>query len=435
MGSFFCKVNLLGRRETVVRFIHTADNHLGSPFKGLGKKDSQMAKKAKEASYRAFEVIIDRAIEEKVDFLIVAGDLYDTEFQHIQERVFVIKQFERLRQLQIPVFLVQGNHDFWQESALHMSFPDNTYVFGTSVETIYLTTKSNERIALTGFSYPRRWVSERMVNDFPNRESHVDVQIGIYHGFLDGSDKEAAAYAPFSIGEMQAKQYDYWALGHIHQRQVLSDDPLIVYPGNSQGFKRKELGVKGAYLVNLTPTKTTSNQNQIEFFETSPIIWLEEEVDLKGLVTFQELALAISTKISHLHLDEKRFFLLSLVLTNFDDLSQEVFHLLREEDSLIALQELIDSDKQLLYLYQIKLGPVQEQVFWPQQEQLEESFQDSKAYYQAPQYFQKALTDLMSNRDYANLRDSLPINQQFQEDVMGQVEILLNQSFHKGVDS
>lgn len=419
----------------MVRFIHTADNHLGSPFKGLGKKDSQMAKQAKEASYRAFEGIIDKAIEEKVDFLIVAGDLYDTEFQHIQERVFVIKQFERLRQVQIPVFLVQGNHDFWQESALHMSFPDNTYVFGTSVETIYLTTRSNEKVALTGFSYPRRWVRERMVNDFPHRQSHVDVQIGIYHGFLDGSDKETAAYAPFSIREMQAKQYDYWALGHIHQRQVLSDDPLIVYPGNSQGFKRKELGVKGAYLVNLDPTKTATNHHQLEFFETSPIIWLEEEVNLKGLVTFQDLALAISTQISHMHLNEERLFLLSLVLTDYDDLSQEVFHLIRQEESLTALQELIDPDKQLVYFYQLKLGPAQEKVFWPQQEQLEESFQASKSYYQTPEHFQKALTDLMSNRDYASLRDSLPINQQFQEDVMGQVEVLLNQAFQKGADA
>lgn len=110
--------------------------------------------------------------------------------------------------------------------------PENVTVFEKEVTTEMLTTKTGERVAITGFSYPSRWVEERMIVEYPNRNHSVDYHIGMPHGFLEGLNSSEGVYAPFSLGELNAKNYDYWALGHIHKRQQPQTAPVtVVYYG------------------------------------------------------------------------------------------------------------------------------------------------------------------------------------------------------------
>lgn len=149
----------------MIRFIHCADIHLGSPFTGLQQKNSTIAFRAIEATKTAFLTLIDTAIEYHVDFVLISGDIFDSSHQHIQEKIFLKEQFQRLAQVGIYTFLIHGNHDYggftedWNN--------DWVKVFKEEVSTEILKTSSGESIAISGFSYDARWIIESMAMHFP----------------------------------------------------------------------------------------------------------------------------------------------------------------------------------------------------------------------------------------------------------------------------
>lgn len=251
-----------------MKFIHAADIHLGNPFIGLDQTlPSRLKKVVQQSTLTAFKSLISSSITENIDFLVIPGDLYSATQNSPQIQETVSQQFERLNSAGIPVYLSFGNHDFEANKQNHLSWPENVYVFEQSVETKYLTLKTGEKIALTGFSYQTQRQTQKIINDFPVKIQSVDYQIGLYHGAV-GIDGDP--YAPFSVGDMLKKNYDYWALGHIHMRQTLNNQPFIGYSGVLQGLNRKEIGEKGYYLV------TSKNHVLIpEFHVISPIIWEE----------------------------------------------------------------------------------------------------------------------------------------------------------------
>jgi len=265
-----------------MKFIHAGDIHLGNPFLGL---DQQLPEHLKpiiqNATLTAFEKLIDSAIAENVDFVLFPGDLYNSSESGPQIQEMVSVQFERLHAAAIPVYLSFGNHDFEANKQKHLPWPENIHIFAQSIETKYLSLNSGEQIALTGFSYQTQRQKEQLIDNFPPKDIAADYHIGLYHGAL-GVDGEA--YAPFSVNDMLVKNYDYWALGHIHVRQTLNDSPFIGYSGNLQGLNRKEVGPKGYYLV-------TSLNNKLipEFKHVAAVIWenltISEMVDEDDLVT------------------------------------------------------------------------------------------------------------------------------------------------------
>lgn len=143
----------------MVKFIHTADLHLASPFQGLTEMPSQLWRQVYDSTFAALRRIVDAAITERVDFVVIAGDIYDGERKSIAAVDFFNKQLTRLAQQHIPVFLCYGNHDFQQVTAANQSLPANTRVLGNQVTTATLTLATGERVAITGFSYGQRWMS------------------------------------------------------------------------------------------------------------------------------------------------------------------------------------------------------------------------------------------------------------------------------------
>ncbi|EAC9858892.1 DNA repair exonuclease, partial [Listeria monocytogenes] len=161
-----------------------------------------------------------------VDFVLLAGDTFHQARPSLKVQHDFFAQLQRLGEAQIPVYMIFGNHDYYDPQRYWFAFPENVILFSSEeVQTVQGTTKNGETYAISGFSYQHPWITENKVTEFPARAA-VDYHIGLYHG-----DQAGERYAPFSISEMKPKGYDYWGLGHIHVPKTLSEQPPILYPG------------------------------------------------------------------------------------------------------------------------------------------------------------------------------------------------------------
>ncbi|WP_409294822.1 exonuclease SbcCD subunit D [Peribacillus sp. SCS-26] len=265
-----------------VTFIHTADLHLDSPFLGIRNMPGEVMHRLREATFTAFKKTVDAAILLKVDFMVIAGDLYDGENRSIRAQVRFRKEMERLSEHGIGAYIIHGNHDHLTGSWVKLDFPGNVHLFSGEYERKVFKNREGAIVHLYGFSYPHRHVVDRMAVRYV-KEAGADFHIALYHGSLEGSTGHGQ-YAPFSLGELLEKDMDYWALGHIHKRQELHEFPAVVYPGNIQGRHRKEEGVKGCYFVRMS-----ENLIEKEFIETSDIIWDKLKLESAGDISFDGL--------------------------------------------------------------------------------------------------------------------------------------------------
>ena len=227
------------------RFIHTGDIHLDSPLKGLSGQQGAAAERIRTATRVALDNLVGEAIEEQVDFMVIAGDLYDGDWRDYQTGLFFVKQMGRLAQAGIPVFLLYGNHDAESQITRRLSLPANVNVFLTrKPETFRL---QHLGVALHGQSFRQRDVTDNMVTAYPAPIAGC-FNIGVLHTGLGGMPGHAN-YAPCAIEDLTNKGYDYWALAHVHQAAVLNERPYVVFCGNLQGRHIRESGPKGAALV------------------------------------------------------------------------------------------------------------------------------------------------------------------------------------------
>jgi DNA repair exonuclease SbcCD nuclease subunit len=229
----------------VLKFIHTADIHLDSPLKGLEAHEDAPVEEIRGATRRAFDNLIDWAIEEKVDFVLIAGDLYDGDWKDYNTGLFFVSRMGRLAGAGIRVFIVSGNHDAASQITKAMPLPDNVTLFSPKQpKSVKL---DDLGVVIHGQSYSHRAVTKNLAAQYPKNDAAY-FNIGLLHTSLTGRAGHEE-YAPCTIDELSSKGYDYWALGHIHKREIVSKDPLIVFCGNIQGRHIKETGKKGATLV------------------------------------------------------------------------------------------------------------------------------------------------------------------------------------------
>ena len=235
------------------RFLHAADIHLDSPLKGLAGQEGNAAERVRTATRQAFVQLVDLTIEEKIDFLIIAGDLYDGDWRDYKTGLFFVAQMGRLNSAGISVYLLHGNHDAESQITKRLVLPENVHVFGArKPESIELKTLN---VWLHGQSYRQREVTENLALRYPAPVSGA-FNIGVLHTGLGGMGGHAN-YAPCSLDDLVNKGYEYWALGHVHQAAVLYDDPSVVFPGNLQGRHARETGAKGAFLVSVQDKQIT----------------------------------------------------------------------------------------------------------------------------------------------------------------------------------
>jgi exonuclease SbcD len=238
---------------TSFRFIHAADLHLGSPFQGLALKDAAIAELFIEASRRAFSGLIDQAVERKVDFFIVAGDVYDGDWKDNKIGLFFNREVARLERAGIPVFLLKGNHDAESVITKTITLPKNVSEFPVNKPGSFKL--DHLKVALHGQGFAERSAVDNLALAYPKPEQGW-FNIGVLHTSLTGREPHAP-YAPCSVEDLRSRGYDYWALGHVHDFEIVAEDPLVVFPGNLQGRSIREQGAKGAVLVTVEDGRIT----------------------------------------------------------------------------------------------------------------------------------------------------------------------------------
>ncbi|WP_414839913.1 metallophosphoesterase family protein [Carnobacterium sp. TMP28] len=382
----------------MVQFIHGADLHLDSPFIGLKSMPEFVWQAIYRSTFEALSQLVDIAIEKKVDFVCLVGDIYDSDDRSVKAQAFFRNEMERLNEKKITVYLSHGNHDYIGNQGLHLAMPENVIIFGEIPETHWLTTKQNEKIAVTGFSYTKRWITERKIVDYPKKYGEADYQIGMLHGFSEGLESEHGKYAPFTLRELKNKQYDYWALGHIHKRQQLATHPLIIYPGNTQGRNSKETGPKGCELVTLTDTN-----EQNEFFPTATIYWETIEISIKGLVNLEDVYTSIQQALLDKQNRDYNLFV-SINLKDSEALLDGVRKKISQGELLEALQQ-IDQEDNFIWIYRIEL--VAEKRENEQYSQLfPEEWQKALIELEEESYFNEVTNSFFDYTELSDLLDS-----------------------------
>jgi DNA repair exonuclease SbcCD nuclease subunit len=254
-----------------LKFIHTADIHLDSPLSGLAAYRDAPAELLRTATRDAFGKLVDVAVDEAVDFLVIAGDLYDGSWKDYNTGQFFCREMGRLNRAGIPVYLLFGNHDAESEMTKKLVLPPNVHVFeARRAHTFRLAAL---KVALHGRSFREAATTENLAAGYPAPVAGW-LNVGVLHTALEGYAAHAS-YAPCSLAELVAKGYDYWALGHVHEHAILQRAPWVVFPGNLQGRHVRETGPRGAVLV----TADASGIRSVERLLVDVLRWQVVEID------------------------------------------------------------------------------------------------------------------------------------------------------------
>lgn len=237
-------------------FIHAADVHLDSPLRGLERYDGAPVEQIRGASRRALQNLVGLAIDRKVAFVLIAGDLYDGDWHDHGTGLFLNSQMARLRDAGVRVYLIRGNHDAASQITKHLRLPDNVRLLGDDrPESV---ADDDLGCVVHGQGFASRSVRDNLAASYPTRWAGY-VNIGLLHTCATGRDGHES-YAPCSVEELRSKGYDYWALGHIHKRELLHDDPPILFCGNVQGRHVRETGPKGCTLVKVKSGRVVDHE-------------------------------------------------------------------------------------------------------------------------------------------------------------------------------
>ncbi len=267
-----------------LRFVHAADLHLDSRFRGIGRARPALRDRLQSATLGALERVVDHTISVKADFLIIAGDLYDSRDRSLRALVAFRKEMERLAERNIPVFVVHGNHDPLNGWGSGFQLPPNVITFGGRADTEPFIRRGREVAQITGISYTRERVTDNLAASFKPAEG-APYSIAVLHANV-GHQSGHADYAPATIEELTAAGFDYWALGHVHTRSVLATEPaMVVYPGNTQGRNPREGGPRGCYQVDID----THGRACLEFVDTSVARWSHIELSIREATQMDQL--------------------------------------------------------------------------------------------------------------------------------------------------
>lgn len=260
-----------------LRFVHTADLHLGSRVTIPPGMDQATAADLANATYAAWRAIIDLCIREEVDFLLIAGDVYESADGNIRAQLQFKEGLNRLKQNNITAYIVHGNHDPDDAWSRSIAMPENAVILSSQEPevVIHRDPKNRPRAAIVGMSFASAHIRENLAMRFPPREKGWPYTIGLLHCSVGGGQGHEP-YAPCSIQDLKRCGYDYWALGHIHQPAVLDNgDSHIVYAGNPQGRDMGETGERGCRLV----TVGADGAVEVEMVRTGGYLWQEIEID------------------------------------------------------------------------------------------------------------------------------------------------------------
>jgi exonuclease SbcD len=274
----------------MLTFIHAADIHLDSPLRGLWPYEgAPPIEEIRGATRQALDNLVNFALEEKVNFVIIAGDLYDGDWQDFNTGLYFANQMRNLGEAGIHVAIIRGNHDAANTMTKTLVMPENVKIFSArKPETWKL---EDLGVAIHGQSYANRDVYENLAVAYPDPVPDM-FNIGMLHCLISGAEGHLP-YAPCTLDELSAKGYDYWALGHVHNYSLLRKQPHIVYAGCTQGRHIRETGIKGCVMV-----EAEADDIRTEFVPLDVLRWAEVKADISKAQNVEQAAVAFGEALS-----------------------------------------------------------------------------------------------------------------------------------------
>lgn len=273
------------------RFIHTADIHLDSPLRSLALRNADLAELIGGATRAAFSQIVDLACEEAVDAVLIAGDLYDGAQTSMKTAVFLAHELQRLDAAGIRTFLIRGNHDAASRITNELTLPDGVTTFTARAETVTLTPDAPYEVAIHGVSFRQPHAPDSLLDRFKPPVAGA-VNIAMLHTSLGGAPGHDP-YAPCQPADLDAMGFDYWALGHIHQRGEHGTTARIVMPGIPQGRDIGEAGEKTVSLVTIADDRSIT----IEERAVALARFERVAVDLSGIEDWPDMVSTLESAL------------------------------------------------------------------------------------------------------------------------------------------
>ncbi len=328
-----------------MRIVHAADLHIDSPLRGLPPYDGAPLTAVREAPRRACERLVAFCIESRASLLLLAGDLYDGDWRDFSTGLFFTNEMSRLREAGVRVAIVLGNHDAESVITRRLDPPANVKSFSPKrAETIVY---EDLGVAVHGRSFPVKAVTEDLSRDYPEPIAGV-LNIGLLHTCAEGRPGHDA-YAPCKVDALRARGYDYWALGHVHQREVLSRDPWIVFPGNLQGRHVRETGAKGATLIEVENGRIDS----VEHVALDVVRWAECAVTMNESSTVADVIDAARAELSaELERAEGRVLAARLVVRGPESITGRVA---AQREAVTAELRAVANDLQNIYFEKLRV--------------------------------------------------------------------------------
>lgn len=274
------------------RFVHAADIHLDSPLRSLALRNPELAELIGNASRQVFVRIVDLCLDERVDALLLAGDLYDGDQTSMKTARFLTEQLGRLHAANIRVFIIRGNHDALSKITKELVLPDSVTVFGQRADAVELSRdRGAQPIWVHGISFAKPQVPESLLGKYKPPVAGA-INIGLMHTSLDGAAGHDV-YAPCSTAHLAGSGFRYWALGHIHKRSATEGACAIVMPGIPQGRDVGESGPKSVTLVSVLADGSLSLDERV----VSMAQFERVAVDASGLADWRQLAARIESAL------------------------------------------------------------------------------------------------------------------------------------------
>jgi DNA repair protein SbcD/Mre11 len=268
-------------------FLHVADLHLDSPLRGLSRYEGAPVDEIRGATREALTNMVEYVLENGIPLVVLAGDIYDADCPDFQTLLHFAGQMSRLGEQGVQVVMIRGNHDADNPmtSALHL--PDNVVVLPSARPGTWHS--PTLPVAVHGQSYPGREILDNLVLSYPTAVPGV-FNIGLLHTAMTGRAGHAK-YAPCSVADLTAKGYHYWALGHVHEFELVSLNPHVVYSGCLQGRHVRETGAKGCVRVDVDDF----GQIRLEQVKLDVLRWTVMSVDVSGARKSDDLRIAVIT--------------------------------------------------------------------------------------------------------------------------------------------
>lgn len=315
--------------KIMVRFLHSSDLHLDRPFKGLSELSDSALQAVRQSTFSAWQKIVQYAIDEQPDFVLLVGDSYDGSMRSLRAQKELQKGLQQLQAYNIPVIISYGASDYAEGEWARFTLPDNVTVLPTKTTTLTLPL-ANESIKLTGCSYAHGEMPTALLDTYPQADKEM-----LHIAMLYGEVKPA---------EAATKHYDYLALGGRHQQVVIQESPRMVYCGTPQSTSVTEVGNKGFYDVTLTKESCS-----MHFVHTSAILYVKQEVDASEVRYANDL-MVLCHKTCNALRDKYRATIVQITLTNLTAEGSKLWHSTKPAEWLAVLRDMESEQLPLVWL-------------------------------------------------------------------------------------